>query len=453
MPAPRLVKLTTYAELLERSAATAFDEEFAEDGSFTSKMVKGRRYWYFQTSGSQGRVQKYVGPETPELMKRIARQRDARNDERERRALVATLVRSFGVPRPIQPVGEILSALSQAGVFRLRGVLVGTMAYQTYPATLGLALPGAALQTNDVDIAQFLNVSVAVDDRTPAMLEVLQAVDKTFRPVPGDFATERHTSYVGKGGLRVDFLTPNQGRESDSPRHLPALQTYAQPLRFLDFLIADPQPAVVLYGAGVPVQVPAPERYAIHKLIISRRRSLGQAKSDKDTQQAQALLTALVEKRPEELKAAWHEAMDRGPSWRQYVGEGLRCVKPAVRDLTLKAVEAPRSVIPGLDLQFSDSAPKYDADREVVFFDAAAAGAAVRCAISREALEDHFAAADREPRERVAAVVKNRSEIERLMRTKYLSSPVEQTGAVLLTTTDVERLRKVRPKRGSRSPR
>ena len=67
MPAPSLVVQTTYAELLERCAAAAFGESFPEDGAFTPKTIKGRRYWYFQTASAEGRSQRYVGPESPEL--------------------------------------------------------------------------------------------------------------------------------------------------------------------------------------------------------------------------------------------------------------------------------------------------------------------------------------------------------------------------------------------------
>ena len=328
MAAPSLLKQTTYAELLERCTSTAFDAEFSEDGSFTSKTVKGNRYWYFQTNAASGRSQKYVGPETPKLLEQIARHRQVRSDERERRSLVSTLVRSFGLPRPLPQIGEIVAALAQSGVFRLRGVLVGTVAYQTYPAMLGVRLPGAALQTSDIDIAQFLNISVAVNDRTPPMLETLQRVDKTFRPVPGDFGKRWTTSYIGKSDVRVDFLTPNQGPDSDTPRHLPALQTDAQPLRYLDFLIHTPEPAALLHQAGVYVQVPAPERYAIHKLIVSRLRSSGVAKTEKDIQQAETLLEALVERRSKELEAVWAEASNRGPSWRELIERGSDTSSP-----------------------------------------------------------------------------------------------------------------------------
>src|SRR3990167_5275890 len=139
------------------------------------------------------------------------------------------------------------------------------------------------------------------------MLDILKEADKTFRPVP-TLHGEQATSYVAKGGLRVDFLTPNEGADTDKPQRLPALQTGAQPLRFLDFLIHEPEPAVILHGPGITVNVPSPHRYAVHKLMIARRRREGAAKRDKDVQQAEALLTILSQKRAYELKSAWDEA-------------------------------------------------------------------------------------------------------------------------------------------------
>jgi hypothetical protein len=321
MAPPPLVLQTTYAELLERCSAAAFDASFESGGAFTHKTINGRRYWYFQATVEGERTQHYVGPETPDLLKRIEAHRAARDDERERRTLVSTLVRSFGMPRPLREVGTIVEALANAGVFRLRAVLVGTIAYQTYSMMLGTKLSAALLQTADVDIAQFSNVSVAIGDHTPPMLDVLKKSDGTFRPVP-TLHGEQVTSYAAKGGLRVDFLTPNEGRDTDRPQRLPALQTDAQALRFLDFLIRDPEPAVLLHGAGIYVNVPAPQRYAVHKLIVARRRPEGAAKRDKDMHQAEALFEVLLEKRPHELKSAWAEAYKRGKEWRKLLREG-----------------------------------------------------------------------------------------------------------------------------------
>jgi len=74
----------------------------------------------------------------------------------------------------------------------------------------------------------------------------------------------------------------------------------AFPLRFLDYLIYEPIRAVLLHGAGVPVLIPSPERYAIHKLLIGSRRkedSDATAKSSKDRLQARSMIEAMIANR------------------------------------------------------------------------------------------------------------------------------------------------------------
>jgi hypothetical protein len=452
MPAPPLLMQTTYAELLERCRATAFREAFPQDGTFVSKTVKGNRYWYFQQSSDAGRDQKYVGPETPKLLDEISKRKEVRDDERERRALVSTLVRSFQLPRPIREIGDIVSALARAGVFRLRGVLIGTVAYQTYAPMLGMRLPHSILQTSDVDIAQFQNVSVAVGDQTPPLVNVLKGVDKSFRAVP-HIHQQSVTSYAAKGGLRVDFLTPNEGRDTDVPQPLPAFQTDAEPIRFLDFLIHDPEPAAVLHDAGVYVLVPSPERYAVHKLIVSRRRQQGAAKREKDLAQASALLRVLTEKRPFELKLVWEEAFNRGNTWYRLLVEGLSQIAPKIRDAVLKTVGATRAIIPELDLIFTTSAPKYDFERDVVRFEGKAQGSVVLCAISREALDDNLGDPHHLSNEgRLEKFRKNRSAIEQMAREKYLHWPVEEAESVLIRTLEVPQLQQAITGQKERSP-
>jgi hypothetical protein len=441
MPAPMLVVQTTYAELLERCAAASFSDAFPEDGTFISKTIKGRRYWYFQVRTEEGRTQRYVGPDSPALLERIATHKQARDDDRERRALVSTLVRSFGLPAPLAPIGEVVSTLAQAGIFRLRSVLVGTVAYQSYPAMLGVRVPGALLQTSDVDIAQFTNVSVSVDDHTRPMLEVLKEADGSFKEIPRVSHHERATSYMAKGGLRVDFLTPNEGPETDHPQNLPALQTDAQPLRFLDFLIHEPEHAAILHGSGIYVTVPAPERYAVHKLIVTTRRTTGVAKRDKDLHQAEALIEALIDKRPDALKQVWEEAYGRGKTWRASLLLGMSRLTPATRDLLLQILRRARELIPEMNLTFRNPPVRYDSRRDVVQFVGNALGSTVECEVSRETLADHFGADGHDKASLIEAYRKNQSEIEQLLRRKYLTMPVEGSDAVILATMDVEKLR------------
>lgn len=437
---------TAYADLVDRCASAAFSRAFTEDGVFTPKTLRGRRYWYFQVTREDGRrKQNYVGPETPELLERIRTHKEARSHQRDCQTLVSTLVRSARLPRPEVPIAQVVEALAEAGIFRLRGVLVGTVAYQTYSAMLGIRLSSATIQTSDVDIAQFKNVSVAVHERAPTILDTLKKVDPSFHAVSHMHSQRSVTSYVAKTGIRVDFLTPNEGPDTDTPAPLPALGTDAQQLRFLDFLIHQPEPAVLLYGEGIYVPVPSPQRYAVHKLIVARRRSVGAAKAAKDLEQAGALLDALVRKRPHELKAVWREAFDRGRKWRQLIGEGLGLIDANVRDRTLKVVGAPRSIIPGLDLKFAAPHVRYDIDRDIVTFSGEAHDRLVQCAVSGEALEDHFNAdrADRDGRLKIFR--DDRSTFEKMARTKYLTWPVEDPGSVLVKTDDVDKLRHEMP--------
>jgi hypothetical protein len=274
------------------------------------------------------------------------------------------------------------------------------------------------------------------------MLEVLKEVDSSFRAIP-HINSDRITRYVAKGGLRVDFLTPNEGPDTDEPQPLPALQTDAQPLRFLDFLIHDPEPAVLLHGPGIYVNVPAPERYALHKLIIAKRRPEGAAKSDKDIHQAGALLDVLWQRRPHELNNAWKEAVDRGKTWRKYLFEGMLQLKPRPRDGTLKVIGALRKDLAGLDLRFNNPPARYDFSRDVVIFVGEDNGGTVQCAISREALDDHFGTDGFTDQQRLDAFRRRRSEFERIVRNKYLSMPIEEPGEILIRTDDVFLLEQV----------
>jgi hypothetical protein len=443
MPAELPLPLQTiYADLLDRAASADVADTFPRSGAFVSKMVRGRRYWYFQNGTEQGRKQRYVGPETQDLLERIALHKEARENQNDLRALVATLVRSALLPRPTPQIGDTVAALAAAGIFRLRGVLVGTIAYQVYAAMLAERLPAALIQTNDVDIAQFADVSVAVGDTTPSIVSVLRRINTTFRPVPHLSGQKFVTSFKAARGLRVDFMTPNRGRDTDQPRHLPVFGVDAHQFRFLDFLIRDPEPAVLLHGTGVLVEVPAPQRFALHKLIVARRRPVGAGKSEKDIRQASSLLNILVRKRPHELRAAWQEAYAHGSTWRRLLAEGLGLVSPEIRDRTLMLVDARRTIIPGLDLQFDAPAARYDVDRDVVSFLGKTGSETIRCAVSREALDDHFGANGLDRSGRLAIFREHRPTFERFARTKYLTWAVEGPGSVLIRTADVGALRR-----------
>ena len=113
---------TVYAELVDRCAIDELDTAFPPGGSFVRRKVKDRLYWYFvagRADEAGKRRQSYVGPDSAELQERIARHGQAKSAWRERRQMVTALLRA-GLPAPDDRTGELLAALAEAGVFRLR---------------------------------------------------------------------------------------------------------------------------------------------------------------------------------------------------------------------------------------------------------------------------------------------------------------------------------------------
>ncbi|MDK1376454.1 GSU2403 family nucleotidyltransferase fold protein [Sinorhizobium sp. 6-70] len=325
-----LMYRTMFAELVQRSLDASFETDFSTSGNFVRVPVKGRYYWYFEET-QPNKTRKYVGPaDDPEIARRVESFQGIKDDLRGRRKLVSTLTREAGLAAPDRFTGDVVAAMGAAGIFRLRGVLVGTVAFQTYAGHLGVRLPGASLQTGDADFAQHYSVSSTLEDSLPPVIDILKSVDATFRAIPHRSDPHRITQFENAARYRVEFLTPNRGSDdyADQASPMPALGgASAQPLRFLDFLIHEPVRTVMLHRSGVPVIVPSPERYAVHKLIVASRRQSdvnGIAKREKDVHQASLLIEALeTTRRQEELAEVFAEAWGRGQSWRVAIQKGL----------------------------------------------------------------------------------------------------------------------------------
>jgi hypothetical protein len=178
-------------------------------------------------------------------------------------------------------------------------------------------------QTGDIDFASFERLSVALGDRVEDEPSVILQSLK-FDTVPGLEGRQIWKWRQNRGTAMVEFLTPAFGDESVKP--LPALGVSANALKYLNYLIVEPIPALALYRSGVLVQIPRPERYAIHKLIVADRRKAGpdQAKARKDREQAAFLINVLTEDRLDDLHEACEDALSSGPRWRERIEVSLK---------------------------------------------------------------------------------------------------------------------------------
>ena len=311
---------TLYAELLDQCRAA--DAEPAA-GSYVSKTINGATYWYRQESfGTQRKTQTYVGRETPELLEEIACHRVARTDEQRRRELVDMLA-AGGMLREQTTVAQVVRTLANAGVFRHGGVLVGTLAFGCYANMLGVRFEQRSLRTADVDVAHSPTIAMrgapAVD-----LPDQLRQIEPRIFAVPGLDPREPSTSMKVRGrDLRVDFVTTARSRTT-APVPIRRLGIAATPLRGIDYLIGKTAPAVVLGGSGILVSVPAPGRFAFHKLWLASERGVGeQARAAKDIRQAEQLIEVLQSDRPAELRRAW-DALDAHRGMRRIIARRWR---------------------------------------------------------------------------------------------------------------------------------
>ena len=67
-------------------------------------------------------------------------------------------------------------------------------------------------------------------------------------------------------GHRPAHTRGHTGGEGEKARRRVRFAANAAPVRYLDYVLEDAQPAAVVNGGGVLVRVPSPARFAIHKL-------------------------------------------------------------------------------------------------------------------------------------------------------------------------------------------
>jgi hypothetical protein len=322
---------TLYAELLDQ--LTAFEARRAigrASGSFVAKTIKGKEYYYFQNALPGGALRQiYIGRRTPELEDVVRRFASGRADaEADRTSIerICALLRVGGAATTDAAAARVIAALADAAVFRLGGVLVGTHAFIVLGNMLGVTWEHGPLRTDDVDVAAERALAVAVPELAADIPGTLEALEMGFLPVPGLSPTEPATSFKVRGrSLRVDLLTPLRGQPRGAV-FIQRIRAAAQPLRYLDYLIEDSQPAAVVDGGGVLVHIPQPARFAVHKLIVARSRaSAFQTKADKDVRQAAALIEVLAEDRPGDLRLALKAVADRG--WDRILDAGVALLR------------------------------------------------------------------------------------------------------------------------------
>lgn len=320
-----LAAQTAYAELFSQTQAFEMDNALAGlTGAFHQRKLKGRDYWYFAYRDIDQKLRMvYLGPDNERVRALVERFREFRQDKPL--APPARIAIAAGCA-PVTPKHfRIIRRLAEYGFFRAGGILIGTHAFLAMGNMLGVRWRDGAV-TLDVDFAHAgQNVSLAL----PANIKIdvhgaLESLEMGLLPM---------AQFNGKAGaqyrnpkdqeLRLDFVT-SMTRDG-KPVSMPDLNLALEPLKFMEFSLEQPVQACVFSNVGsCVVNLPAPERYAVHKLIVYGERPVAQrVKATKDLLQAASLASYFLDNgQAEVFNGAWRDALGRGKGWQSRALQG-----------------------------------------------------------------------------------------------------------------------------------
>jgi hypothetical protein len=329
---------TAYAQLLDAAQAAEMSRSIASlRGSFASKQVKGKTYWYFQYTEVSGKLrQLYVGPDSDRVRALMAAQEG--DSPVAALKLLARSAEALGCAAFLPAHFRVVQRLGDYGFFKAGGVLFGIHAFLSYANTLGVRW-GDADRTQDMDFAH-AGKQLAIALPTNLEIDTLAAIESlqmgllplvdTQGKAGGSYLNPRDPDF------QLDFLTPMHRGGGEAFVH-PQLGITLQPLKFMEYALQDVQQAAVFSASGATVvNLPHPARYALHKLIVAGERPPARAvKSNKDLRQSAALLSWFRENAAWQVDEAWQNLVSRGPGWVTRVKRGRDAVGKLAPELEI----------------------------------------------------------------------------------------------------------------------
>jgi len=327
---------TAFAQIYQTAVLALGQKTIASvKGIFSSRAIKGHRYWYYQFNDTLSNKfqQIYLGPDSPDIRMLAEKKKTDLPSAKIMQATMAQQVRiGISAGANITPLHhfKVIKQLSDYGFFHVGGVLVGTHAFMAYANMLGIhwSDSNTMAMTLDIDFAHAgNNLSLAL----PYNLEInisnaLEKLSEGFLPVSSGNQLSGTWVHPRDPDYQIDFLT-SMGTSPEAVA-CPSLGVMLKPLKFMEFSLEDVEQTVLFNGSqAVLTSVPNPARYTVHKLIVYGIRTLQQGlKNQKDLMQASALSKVLARDRPDDLSAAWQDAWNRGPGWRKRLRKGLEAL-------------------------------------------------------------------------------------------------------------------------------
>ena len=334
---------TAHAELAEQTRALELNSALAGlVGSFQKLARKGNNYWYFAYRDLGQKVRMlYVGPDDQRVRALVTRFKATRRAKPLAPQAQAAL--ALGCTAAAPKHFRIVKRLAEYGFFRAGGVLIGTHAFIALGNMLGVRWTHGAT-TLDADFAHAgRNVSVAlpsdlridVHDALVSLEMGLLPISRFEGSVGGQYRNPKDQE------LRLDFVT--SGARGGKSVVMKDLNLALDPLKFMEFSLEGTTQGCLMGRTGACiVNLPAPERFAVHKLIVYGERPVSErAKARKDLLQAASLADYFA--RTGQIKvfnAAWRDALSRGKGWRARALQGHKALLSLAPDVAVAGLWA-----------------------------------------------------------------------------------------------------------------
>jgi len=118
--------------------------------------------------------------------------------------------------------------------------------------------------------------------------------------------------------LKVEFLTDPGAKSEELIRHFQDLGVSAQELHYMSLPLAYHYPLTYKH---ITINIPEPEAFALHKLIISQKRT-NKEKAEKDMLTAQGMFQ-FFQGKPKHIERLHHILSEQSKSWQNTIQKAL----------------------------------------------------------------------------------------------------------------------------------
>ena len=267
------------------------------------KTIRGKEY-LFKDRDRRGNG-KSLGARSAETEALLASFQAGRVAAHERLQLVterlqeqARLNKALRINRVPSVIAKVLRELDAAGL-RDDFTVIGTQALYGYEAVAGVHFILELLASGDVDLLYDARKKLTVvSDKLDGhgLLGLLKKADRTFECI-------RENGYraANAGQFMVDLVIAPQGMHSPEGVTFAKADLVATEVPGLQWLLNSPKLDTVAIdedGWPVPMRVPDPRAFALHKAWLSEQTSREPLKKPRDLEQARALAKVVVEHLP-----------------------------------------------------------------------------------------------------------------------------------------------------------